>query len=117
MPASQQDPKRPFVAPFLVPAELSPPVAPDSTWPRVKPLLWRDYRYLALAEGRRRALFDEMHAVVCEQARQEAEARAVKVRRVHPTVGQSAFVRDPSLRVGRPVCPVRRGVTAAAGVA
>ncbi len=57
-------------------AEVTPPIAPDSTWPRVKPLLWRDYRYLALAEPRRKALFDEMHAVVCEQAKQQQPAAA-----------------------------------------
>lgn len=50
----------------------SPPVGPASSWPVVKPQLWRDPRYQALPEERRRELFNEYTAGL----QQEAEAAA-----------------------------------------
>lgn len=51
-------------------------MSPDANWQRVKPLLWRDYRYLAVTETRRRALFDEVLAMMA--AEQESRAKAAQ---------------------------------------
>jgi hypothetical protein len=57
--------------------EADPPITHASTWPAVKPQLWRDGRYMALEEPRRVALFEEYVRALREQARAaEAEERA-----------------------------------------
>jgi hypothetical protein len=57
--------------------DADPPITAASTWPAVKPQLWRDGRYMALEEPRRLALFEEYVGALREQARAaEAEERA-----------------------------------------
>ncbi|GBF87958.1 hypothetical protein Rsub_00670 [Raphidocelis subcapitata] len=57
--------------------ESMPPIGASSTWPAVKPALWRDPRYMALEEPRRVSIFEEYVAALRKQARAaEAEERA-----------------------------------------
>ncbi|KAF5828520.1 hypothetical protein DUNSADRAFT_17487 [Dunaliella salina] len=60
----------------------NPPITPSSTWPRVKPQVWRDPRYLALPEVKRREIFDEVHAqVVAAEQAEVAEVMAAEQQR------------------------------------
>lgn len=56
--------------------EANPPVTTQCIWPRVKPQLWKDQRYLAVPEKRRRELFEEYVGALRTKEATEAAARA-----------------------------------------
>jgi len=51
----------------------APPLSPSSSWPLVKPQVWKDARYLAVPESRRRDIFTEVMADVTAAAAARAE--------------------------------------------
>ena len=61
---------------------MSPAVSVDAAWPQVKPRIIRDARFLAVADRRRRELFELYMSGMREAAAATEEARAVAERAV-----------------------------------
>ena len=71
---------------------MSPAVSVDAAWPQVKPRIIRDARFLAVADRRRRELFELYMSGLREAAAATEEARAVAERAVGGKAAPSAAV-------------------------
>jgi hypothetical protein len=92
--ALQEEADRAAAAFMALLAEASqPPIGPSSSWPLVKPQVWRDPRYAAVPERTRRQLFDEYGAQL--RAVAEAEAAAVAAARAAAQAAAAAAAPPP----------------------